>query len=108
MIMQAHARDLVQIIAPPAVVEVSRDAIEEFLLARCSVRRAEVVGVYRRRAEIIEEMAFIVETDDFPLVVSKLERYGGRTPLLSSSKDTALFALSSGIQLRIKLASRPY
>lgn len=82
-----------------------RDAIEEFLLARCSVRRAEAVGAYRRRAEIIEEMAFIVETDDFPLVVSKLERYGGRTPLLSSSKDTALFALSSGIQLRIKLAS---
>ena len=39
------------------------------------------------------------------MVVSKLERYGGRTPLVSSSKDTALFALSSGIQLRIKLAS---
>ena len=41
----------------------------------------------------------------FLSVVAKLERYGGRTPLVSSSKDTALFALSSGIQLRIKLAS---
>ena len=82
-----------------------RDAVEDFLVAKCGVRRAEVAGAYRRRAEIIEEMAFIIETDDFPLVVSKLERYGGRTPLVSSSKDTALFALSSGIQLRIKLAS---
>ena len=79
-----------------------RDAVEEFLVAKCGVRRAEVVGDYRRRAEIIEEMDFIIETDDFPSVVAKLQRYGGRTPLVSSSKDTALFALSSGIQLRIQ------
>lgn len=82
-----------------------RDAVEEFLVAKCGVRRAEVVGDYRRRAEVIEELEFIIETDDFPAVVAKLQRYGGRTPLVSSSKDTALFTLSSGIQLRIILAS---
>ena len=82
-----------------------REAVEEFLIAKCGVRRAEVAGAYRRRAEVIEEMEFIIETDDFPAVVAKLQRYGGRTPLVSSSKDTALFTLSSGIQLRIKLAS---
>ncbi len=82
-----------------------RDAVEEFLLAKCGVRRADVVGDYRRRAEIIEDMEFIIDTDDFPSVVSRLQRYGGRTPLVSSSKDTALFTLSSGIQLRIKRAS---
>lgn len=37
--------------------------------------------------------------------MSDLERYGGRTPLLSSSKDTALFALSSGILLKIHVAA---
>ena len=82
-----------------------RDAVEEFLVAKCAVRRAEVVGAYRRRAEIIEDMEFVVDTDDFPAVVARLQRYGGRTPLVSSTKDTALFTLSSGIQLRIKLAS---
>ena len=82
-----------------------RLAVEEFLIDKCGVRKAEVVGDYRRRVEVIEEMGFIVETDNLPAVVSKLERYGGRTPLLSSSKDSAVFALSSGIRLRIQLAS---
>jgi DNA polymerase (family 10) len=82
-----------------------RDAVEEFLVAKCGVRRAEVAGAYRRCAEVIEEMEFIIETDDFPAAVAKLQRYGGRTPLVSSSKDTALFTLSSGIQLRIRRAS---
>ena len=82
-----------------------RDAVEEFLVAKCGVRRAEVVGDYRRRAEVIEDMEFIIETDDFPAVIAKLQRYGGRTPLVSASKNTALFTLSSGIQLRIRLAS---
>lgn len=82
-----------------------RDAVEEFLVSKGGVRRAEVVGDYRRRAEVIEEMEFIIDTDDFPAVVAKLQRYGGRTPLVSSTKDTALFTLSSGIQLRIKRAS---
>jgi DNA polymerase (family 10) len=83
-----------------------RVAVEEFLLSKCGIRAAEVAGDYRRRVEVIEEMIFIIETDDFPAVISKLERYGGRTPLISSSKDSALFAPSSGILLRIQLASK--
>jgi DNA polymerase (family 10) len=82
-----------------------RDIVEEFLLAKCGVRRADVVGDYRRRAEVIYDMEFIVETDDFPAVIARLQRYGGWTPLVRSSKDTALFTLSSGVQLRIKLAA---
>ena len=66
-----------------------RLAVEKFLIDKCGIRKAEVVGDYRRRVEVIEEMGFIVATDNIPAVVSKLERYGGRTPLLSSSKDTA-------------------
>jgi DNA polymerase (family X) len=83
-----------------------RDAVEEFLIDKCRVKNAEIVGDYRRRVEVIEEMAFLVDTDDFPAVVSKLERYGGRTPLVTSSKDEALFALSSGILLRVELANK--
>ncbi len=81
-------------------------AIEEFLLNRCGVRRAEVVGEYRRRVEVIEEIAFVIETDDFDHVISKLERYGGRTMLVSSGKNNAVFALSSGILLRVHVACK--
>ena len=83
-----------------------RVVVEEFLIGKCGVAWAEVVGDYRRRVEVIEEMAFLVQTDNFPAVISNMERYGGRTPLLSSSKDTALFALSSGILLRIHAAAK--
>jgi DNA polymerase (family 10) len=81
-----------------------RVAVEEYLVDKCGVRRAEVAGDYRRRKEVIEDLMFVVETDDLPAVVSKLERYGGRTPLVTSSKDSAAFALASGILLRIQLA----
>ncbi|HEV8147461.1 MAG TPA: PHP domain-containing protein [Bryobacteraceae bacterium] len=82
-----------------------RVAIEEFLVGPCGVRRAEVAGAYRRRVEVIDELAFVIQTDDFPAVVSRLQRYGGRTPLVSSAKDHALFSLPSGLLLRIQLAS---
>jgi len=81
-----------------------RTAIEEFLLGPCRVKRAEVVGEVRRRVEVIEELAFVIETEDFASVVARLQRYGGRTPLVSSGKDNAVFALSSGVLLRIQLA----
>ena len=81
-----------------------RTAVEEFLLGPCRVKRAEVVGEVRRRVEVIEELAFVIETEDFASVVARLQRYGGRTPLVSSGKDNAVFALSSGVLLRIQLA----
>src|SRR5882757_2796357 len=83
-----------------------RTAVEEFLLGPCRVKRAEVVGEVRRRAEVIEELAFVIETENFAAVVARLERYGGRTPLVSSEKDKAVFALSSGVLLRIQLAGK--
>ncbi len=83
-----------------------RNAVEEFLLNRCSARAAEAVGDYRRCVEIIEELAFIVDVEDFAALVAKLERYGGRTPLLSANKNTASYALSSGVRLRIDRATK--
>ncbi len=79
-------------------------AVKEFLLEKCGVKKAAVVGDHRRKVEVIEELAFIVATGDFASVISKMERYGGRTRLVSSSEDSALFALSSGIPLHLHLA----
>jgi DNA polymerase (family X) len=76
-------------------------AIEAFLLDKCGVTAVRVVGACRRRVEVIEEIAFAIQTEDFPAVVKKMERYGGRTPLLESNKTRAHFALSSGIELRL-------
>jgi len=55
---------------------------------------------------VIEELVFVIETDDFPAVLAGMQRYGGRTPMVSSGKDQALFSLSSGILLRLQLAGK--
>lgn len=83
-----------------------RQAVEGFLLDVCKMRAAEAVGDYRRRVETIEELAFIVETDEFASLIAKLERYGGRTPLIASTRTSASFSLSSGIRLKIDRATR--
>ena len=54
---------------------------------------------------MIEELVFVVETGDFPKVVERMQRYGGRTPLVEGSADHASFAFSSGILLSFQLAS---
>ena len=81
-------------------------AVKEFLLGPCHANRAEVVGEVRRRTEVIEELAFVIESEDWPAVIARLQRYGGRTPLVSSGKDNAVFALSSGVLLHIHRAGK--
>jgi DNA polymerase (family X) len=90
-ILLYHAHDLVR-------------SIEIYLHKRAGATRAEAVGDYRRRVEVIEELSFVVETSDFAKLISNVERYGGRTSLLESTSDSALFELSSGPLLRIDLA----
>ena len=77
-------------------------SIEEFLLDKCGATKAQVTGDYRRRVEVITELSFVVETGNFPALVSKVERYGGRTDLCSSEENKALFRLPSGILLRLE------
>lgn len=79
--------------------------IKAFLLGPCGVDRAEAAGDYRRRVEVVEDLVFVIETPDFQAVVSRMQRYGGRTPLVSSGKDHAVFSLSSGLFLRLQVAS---
>ena len=78
--------------------------IEAFLTGKCGVTAVQVVGACRRRVEVVQEIAFVIQTEDFPAVVAKMERYGGRTPLLESTADLARFALSAGIELRLRRA----
>lgn len=82
-----------------------RAAIEEFLVEKCRVDAVQVVGACRRRVEVVEQIAFVIQTENFGSVVERLERYGGRTPLIESSQESARFALSAGIELRIRRAS---
>lgn len=81
-----------------------RRAVEDFLLDKCKVRRVEAAGELRRRVEVLEELVFVTEAGDFPALVSKMQSYGGEAPLLDSAKDNALFALPSGVRLRIQNA----
>jgi DNA polymerase (family 10) len=90
-ILLYHAHDLVR-------------SIETYLLKRAGVTRAEAVGDYRRRVEVIEELLFVVATNDFAKLISQMERYGGRTSLVESTKESAVFALSAGPLLMIDLA----
>ena len=79
-------------------------AIEAFLTSKCGVSVAQVAGACRRRVEVVQEIAFAIQTEDFPAVVRKMERYGGRTLLLESTTDLARFRLSSGIEVRLRRA----
>lgn len=82
-----------------------RASIEEYLLAHCGVRQAEAAGDYRRRVEVIEELQFLVETDDFSTAVERFRRFGGGTPLVRASRSEALFDASAGI--RVLLLNTP-
>ncbi len=82
-----------------------RVTVEGFLLDQCRVRRAEAVGDYRRRLEVIDELSFVIETADLPGVTGKLQRYGGETVLLEERHRTVEFALPSGLRLKIEAAA---
>ncbi len=81
-------------------------AVGAFLLETKNVRRIAAVGDYRRRVEVIEELAFIVDALNFDSLLARIERYGGRTPLLNSTRHSGAFALSSGVILRIQAATQ--
>lgn len=80
-------------------------SVQKFLLNKTSATRAEVTGDYRRRTELIGDLSFLIETENFPAVVAKVEHFGGRTALLSVEDGRATFKLSSGILLCLEAAA---
>jgi DNA polymerase (family X) len=86
-------------------VEQVVENISDYLMSHCGVRRAEPVGEFRRKLEIVSELSFLVETEDFGHVVAKLKRYGGRADLVSQDEDRATLILSSGVTLKVSRAT---
>jgi DNA polymerase (family 10) len=76
------------------------EALLAFLM-RSGARRAALTGECRRRKEIVEEISFVVECVDFSALVKRLQRYGGRTALISTDGSEAIFALAAGVRLRV-------
>ncbi|HEX4275917.1 MAG TPA: PHP domain-containing protein [Bryobacteraceae bacterium] len=76
--------------------------IEEYLLGCPGVKRVEAAGAGRRRVETVERLVFVVETNDFPALVSRMQRFGGDTPLLSQARGRATFRLAAGIVLDLR------
>jgi DNA polymerase (family 10) len=79
-------------------------SIEDFLIRRCKVTRVEAVGDYRRRVEMIQDLEYIVETENFGHLIATMENFGGRLPLVDSNSKSATFALPSGRLLKLHLA----
>ena len=80
-------------------------AIKTFLVRQCGIRKAEPVGDYRRKVEIIREISFLVETDNLPGVLSQVARYGGKADILKETDTEAFAQLSSGILLKLTACS---
>jgi len=76
--------------------------IQRFLVATCGAKRAAVAGDFRRRVDVVRELVFVVEADDFPAVVEKFTRFGGGTEELSADDQRAAFRLSSGLRVTLE------
>lgn len=79
-------------------------AVERYLRDECGVRQLSPAGEYRQRVELVGEIAFVIQTDDFPAVIAKLQRFGGKTQRVSSGDAHAIFRLPAGILLRVEAA----
>ncbi len=60
-------------------------AVEQFMLAKCGVKRVEATGDFRRRVEVVSKLSFLVETDDLLSVSAALEEYSGHLKLESAT-----------------------
>jgi DNA polymerase (family 10) len=75
--------------------------IKQFLIEQCGAERVEAAGDYRRRMEIIREVSFQVQTDDFEQVVDAFRRYGGRITIIEADAASATFQHPSGLRVRV-------
>jgi len=80
-------------------------AAEDFLRQRGGAKRVEAAGDFRRRVEVIRELNFVIQTDDFAPVVDELQRYGGHSELVRADAERATVRLPIGILLTVELAT---
>jgi DNA polymerase (family 10) len=102
--MDAHFRDALCETHPLLLIDADLLAqqIAGFLLEKCGAHRAEIVGEVRRRVEVVNELALLVETDDFAATRERLSRYGGgRLRLIESTNEAATFQLPDSVTLSV-------
>lgn len=76
-----------------------------FLQAKCRTRRVEIVGDVRRRLEIIAEISFLVECEDFGATVELAQKFGGGIDLVDRSESDATFQLPGSVMVTLHHAS---
>lgn len=75
--------------------------IRRFLLERCGAKQAEVAGDVRRRVEAVSEIVLVVETDDFPALLKRLQKYRGGIGLVETTARDATFQLPGSVMLTL-------
>lgn len=81
-------------------------AVRQFLLDRCNVSRVEAAGDYRRCAEVLTELTFVVDAADFESSIACLREYGGGSNVLRSTEGTVVVVLPSGVHVRVFRAAQ--
>jgi DNA polymerase (family 10) len=81
-------------------------AIRRFLVDQCGVSAAEPAGAYRRRVEVVDDLALLVETGDLESVLRKLQAFGGRSEIVSAAPNEGMLHLSSGALLKVMASTR--
>jgi DNA polymerase (family 10) len=93
--MEDHFRhafqDTMQILLHDADALAQR--IQRFLAAQAGVRRLEIAGEVRRRVEVVGEIGFLVESEDFDAVVARARTFGGGLELIDRAAGDATFQL---------------
>jgi DNA polymerase (family 10) len=82
-------------------------AIRRFLVDQCGVSAAEPAGEYRRRVEVVDDLALLVETGDLESALTKLQEFGGRSEIVSAAPTEGTLHLSSGVLLKVIASTRP-
>jgi hypothetical protein len=80
--------------------------LEQFLKAKCAVRRVAVAGEVRRRVEVVGEIAFLIATDDFlrtrEMANRDIRRFCARGAIRPPVDRAAPAGVNSRIRLRIR------
>lgn len=80
------------------------ETIERYLIQKGGATRVHAVGDYRRRTETVSVLSFLVEVADFPQLVERFAKFGGRTELLDVEGGRASFRLTSGLHVVLEHA----
>jgi DNA polymerase (family X) len=75
--------------------------LKAWLLERCGVKRVEGAGELRRRVEAVSEIALVVETDDFPKMLTQLAKFRGGIDLIETANRDATFQLPGSVMVTV-------